>query len=124
MKWFDVLWRLGEGALWNMTRQLDRWRWQLLQSLLLVLLAAVCALAVLLLAAGLALLTFWDTHRYEVLWALLLAYGALALGLVRHAGRMVGHSVEYSSSSTKHRCCAARGCGDDQRSQRGGCAGG
>ena len=118
MKWFDILWRLGEGAVSNMTQQLDRWRWQLLQSLLLVVMAAVCGLAVLLLTALLALMTFWESHRYEALWILLLAYTAMTGWLVRRAGQLVGHPRDRARSrgADDSGCCrCGRRTGGDCR---------
>ena len=93
MRWLDILGRLVQGwaqdALSNAVQHWDRLRWQLFQSLLMVLLATVCGLTVLLLTALLVLLSFWDTHRYEALWALLLTYTGLAVWMVRRAGRLM-----------------------------------
>jgi uncharacterized membrane protein YqjE len=93
MKWFDLVWRLVEVALgqWvqDLTQDLARWRWRMFQSLLMVMLASLCGLAVLLLVAVLVVLAYWDTHRLEALSALVLVYTVLAAWMVRRAGRMM-----------------------------------
>jgi len=117
MKWLDLLWQLGEGAAWNVIQQMDRWRAQLLQSLLLIVLAAVCGLAVLVLTACLALLAYWDTHRYEVLWLLLLAYAGMGVWLIRRAGPW-GSGARVRQG----RCGPCASCADSRA--RGGCRAG
>jgi membrane protein implicated in regulation of membrane protease activity len=88
MKWWDILWRLGESAVWTWAQRLDYWRWQMLQSLLLIVLAGVCGLGVLLLSSALVLLAYWESYRFQALWGLLLVYAAMALYLVRRATRL------------------------------------
>ena len=120
MKWLDILWRLGEGAVSNVTQQLDRWRWQLLQSLLLGVMAAVCGLAVLMLTALLALMTFWESHRYETLWFLLLAYTGMTWWLVRRVGQLVRPPRAWSRS----RAASDSGCCRCDRRTGGDCRAG
>jgi uncharacterized membrane protein YqjE len=102
MKWFDLVWRLVEVALgqWvqDLTQDLARWRWRMFQSLLMVMLASLCGLAVLLLVAVLVVLAYWDTHRLEALSALVLVYTVLAAWMVRRAGRMMILPLASSTS--------------------------
>jgi hypothetical protein len=90
MRWFDLVWRLGRLSLARAVHQLDVWRWQLFQSLVCLVLAAVCGLAVLLLMAALAWALFGELHRLEVLSGLLLLYAALGLWFKHRAARWLG----------------------------------
>ena len=119
MKWWDILWRLSEGAVSNWVQQLDRWRWQLLQSLFMIVLAGVCGLGVLLLSAALVLLAFWESHRFEALWGLLLTYAWMAVYLMRRASRLVsGASRPSPRRSSCDGCCSRSASG-----ARAGCGG-
>jgi uncharacterized membrane protein YqjE len=118
MKWLDLLWQLGQGAVWNVVRQLEQWRWQLMRSLFLVLLAAACGGVVLLLVAGLVLLQFWDTHRHEALWLLLLGYALMGGWLMQRAGRSVGRPMR------QNRCGVCSDCRDARARADGGCRAG
>jgi hypothetical protein len=115
MKWLDVLLQLGEGAAWNVVQQLDRWRWQLLQSLLMIVLAAVCGLVVLVLAACLALLAYWESHRFEILWLLMIAYAGLGLWLARRSASWGRRPLPIPA-----RCAACTSCRNSHISP-GGC---
>ena len=110
MKWFDLLWRLAQVAMGSVQQELERWRWQLFQSLLLVLLTAVCALAVLLLAALLVVLTYWETHRLEALWSLLLVYSLLAVWMLRRAGRLMTRPPAAAYTSRRWGGDGCAGC--------------
>jgi peptidoglycan biosynthesis protein MviN/MurJ (putative lipid II flippase) len=118
MKWLDLVWQLGEAAASTLVQQGEQWRWQLLQSLLMIVLAAVCGLAVLVLVAGLALLQYWDTHRTEVLWVLLLGYAVLGVWLARRVGRVM---TVPSRRSRRERCCS---CSEPDARRGGGCRAG
>jgi uncharacterized membrane protein YqjE len=117
MKWWDLVWRLAQLALGQAVQELERWRWHMLQSLLMVMLAAVCGLTVLLLAALLTLLTFWETHRFEALWALVLGYALLAAWLVRRAGRLMALP---SATWASQRASGGAGCACRGGAVRGG----
>lgn len=118
MKWLELVWQLGEAAASTLVQQGEQWRWQLLHSLLMIVLAAVCGLAVLVLVAGLALLQYWDTHRTEVLWVLLLGYAILGVWLAHRVGRGM---PAPSRQSRRERC----GCCSDPGGRRaGGCRAG
>lgn len=119
MKWIDLLWRLVQVALGQWERDWARWRWQLLQSLLLVMLAAMCGLAVLLLAATLVMLMYWDTHRLEALCALVLAYAWLAVWMVRRAARQ----MHLTSGASSFRREDGNTCGDCAPRSRRTCRG-
>lgn len=124
MKWFDLAWRLVEVALgqWvqDLMQDLARWRWRMFQSMLMVMLASLCGLAVLLLVAVLVVLVFWDTHRLEALSILVLVYAVLAAWMVRRAGRIMILPLALSPSRQDGRdTCAA--CGSRSgRTCRGG----
>jgi predicted membrane-bound spermidine synthase len=90
MKWLDLVAQLAALSLARAAQQATRWRWRLFQALVCLLLAAICGLAVLLLAAALALLLYWESHRHEVLAGLLLLYAALGAWFMRRAARWAG----------------------------------
>lgn len=90
MRWLDLVWRLAQLSLARATLQASRWRWRLFQSLVCLLLAAICGLAVLLLVAALALMLYWETHRHAVLAGLLLVYAMLGAWFMRRAARWAG----------------------------------
>ena len=118
MKWLELVWQLGEAAESTLVQRGEQWRWQLLHSLLMIVLAAVCGLAVLVLVASLALLQYWDTHRTEVLWVLLLVYAGLGVWLARRVGR--GMSAPLCQSRRAH--CDA--CSAPSARRGGGCRAG
>jgi len=115
MKWLDLLSRLAQLALgpWvqRLVQDLDRWRWQMFQSCLLLLLAAASGLTVLLLVALLVTLMFWETYRLEALGALALGYAVLTAGMVRRASRLMmplpGRSSPGQSSGPACGACPA-----------------
>jgi uncharacterized membrane protein YqjE len=118
MKWLELVWQLGEAAASSLVQQGEQWRWQLLHALLMIMLAAVCGLAVLVLVAGLALLHYWDTHRTEVLWVLLLGYAGLGGWLARRVARVMSVPLRRSR---RERCCA---CSEQDARRGGGCRAG
>ncbi|MBU3651902.1 MAG: hypothetical protein FGM44_02345 [Limnohabitans sp.] len=107
MRWFDLAWRLGQLSLGRLAHQFDVWRWQLFQSLVCLLLAAVCGLAVLLLMTALAWLQWGQAHGLQVLSGLLLLYALMGWWFMRRAARWLGVSVV---SPTPQACAAGGGC--------------
>jgi uncharacterized membrane protein YqjE len=77
MKWLELLDQLGLHPLQMLMNGVAQLKAQLLRSLLLVALAAICGALMLVLAAMTMLLMFWDNYRYVTLLALMATFGVM-----------------------------------------------